>query len=102
MHQENKGKYNTSNHNAFVRFLFAVDCFPNVVKGAADFFAGVQDIRRVKNIFCLLEKGDNIRSVHLEEVWCADDAVIVLGGDGAVIFVDEAVDFFRQIEDDVG
>ena len=60
-------------------FLFYITL--DIVEGAADFFARVEDAERVKNIFGLLEKSHNFFAVLLKQIWSANYSVVVLGSD---------------------
>ena len=73
-----------------VRVVFHGDVLGDVLLGAAlifrgNFFAGVENIFGVKDIFYLFKNFYDVQFVHFRKVWCADDAVIVLGGNRAMI-----------------
>ena len=74
----------------------------DIIERPADFFAGVEDVGRVENLFCLDKELINARAEHEGQVRRADDAVVVLGGDGAFVLDDEVVDAFAEFEDDIG
>jgi len=71
----------------------------DVLERAAYFFAGVEYIERVEDLFYFCEELDHSFAIHHLEVRCADDAVVVLAGDRALVFGDQLVDLGREIED---
>src|SRR3989344_849194 len=81
-----------SNLPMFYHILF------DVFYCTAYFLARVEDIQRVEYLFHLGKKATYRVAEHEREVGRADDAVVVLARDRAVVFCDEFIDFRRELE----
>ena len=72
-------------------YLRRVQIFCNVLYGTADFFAGVEDIFWVVDVFDLREDFCDLVTIKLSEEWRADNAV-------AVVRAHVAVALFHQLK----
>lgn len=72
-----------------------IELCERVGKRAADFLAGVEDVERVEDLFHFEEKRVHLGAEHLLDIGRADETVVVLARDRAMVFDDEVIDLVR-------
>ena len=55
--------------------------FESILQICMNFFAGVEDILGIKNIFYFFKNSDNTLTEHFFKIRTADQAVVMLGRD---------------------
>jgi len=66
---------------------------------AVHFFAGVEDILRIKYFFDLREQCQDLRTIHFLQVRRADQTIVMLRRYGTVVLEYEPIYFFRDLRD---
>ncbi len=65
-----------------------------------DFLPWIENIEWIKDFFCLFKQFYDFFSIHLFEVWCSNQSVIVLSGNrGSFVLKDKIIDFFAKAWD---